>query len=303
MLNKISETCKFVKDNSKYVIINYENVDKFLDDFKEPKFWLMSNPFNILDLNIEDLINFLLIYHTIGDYCFWGNPKWEVETDEGTLDGSFAIMYVVIKWFKEHKSFNVSKKEFKEILKGNERIPLLNERYEELVAMNKFLSDKSFYKMIQGLTKDEDLFNFLVTNLDYFKDERDYKGRKIYFYKRAQLLTSDILHMRKLREKIKVDYTNLVGCADYKIPQVMNSLGMLEYSDTLSDRLEKMEELEVNSEEEIEIRANSLVVIDYIYESLNKEVARMDINDYIWLLGQDKKKITKKYHRTKTVNY
>lgn len=303
MLDKISQTVKFVQENSKYVKINYLVVDKFLDSFKEPKFWLMSNPFNILDLDIEELVNFLLIYHTIGDYCFWGEPKWKIETDEGILDGSFAIMYIVLKWFKEHKSFDVLKFEFKDILKGNVEIPLIEERYEELVMMNEFLKGKSFYKMVQDLTKDEDLFNFLITNLPYFKDEREYKGREVYFYKRAQLLTSDILHVRSIIERIEVDYTNLVGCADYKIPQVMHSLGMLEYDKSLEERLENLVEIPFNSEEEVEIRANSLMVVDYIYKRLNKKIARMDINDLLWILGQDKAKINKKYHRTKTVNY
>ena len=54
---------------------------------------------------------------------------------------------------------------------------------------------------------------------------------------------------------------------------------------------------------EVEIRANDIVVIDYIYEKLNGEVCRMDINDYIWLLGQDKRVVNKNYHRTKTIHY
>ena len=54
-------------------------------------------------------------------------------------------------------------------------------------------------------------------------------------YKLAQLLTSDILHIRELKENIKVDYSHLVGCADYKIPQVMRGLGILEYNRKLAD--------------------------------------------------------------------
>ena len=32
-------------------------------------------------------------------------------------------------------------------------------------------------------------------------------------------VTSDILHIREKKEKIKVDCSHLVGCSDYKIPQ------------------------------------------------------------------------------------
>jgi len=78
---------------------------------------------------------------------------------------------------------------------------------------------------------------------------------------------------------------------------------MLEYEYDLEYKLARKEELQEDSIEEIEIRANDLVVIDYIYEKLNREVCRMDINDYIWLLGQDKSKINKNYHRTRTIRY
>ena len=55
--------------------------------------------------------------------------------------------------------------------------------------------------------------------------------------------------------------------------------------------------------EEVEIRANTLKVIDYIYETLDRKYSRMDINDFIWLLGQDKSKMIKPYHRTLTKHY
>ena len=42
----------------------------------------------------------------------------------------------------------------------------------------------------------------------------------------------------KIREKIegiKVDYSNLIGCADYKIPQTLRALGIVEYNEELSN--------------------------------------------------------------------
>lgn len=303
MLEKIIDSCKFVSENSKDVKINYEVVDDFLKEIKEPSFWLASNPFGILEMNIEDIVNFLLVLHTIGDYCFWGEPKWEIKADDKVLDGTFAIMYVIIQWFKKHKSFKMSFEEFKDLLKGNVEIPLLKERYEELQVMNNFLGNRTFYNMIKDIRDDKRLFNLIIDNLPYFKDERVYKNKTIYFYKRAQLLTSDILHVRALVENVDVHYNNLVGCADYKIPQIMNSLGMIQYSELLNEKIANKEEVEEGSSLEIEIRANSLVVIDYIYRKANKRFERMDINDILWLKSQDKKKINKNYHMTKTVNY
>lgn len=53
----------------------------------------------------------------------------------------------------------------------------------------------------------------------------------------------------------------------------------------------------------VEIRASMLVVINYIWERVNRIIDRIDINDFIWSLGQDKTKDYKPYHRTRTTSY
>ncbi len=306
-INKLNSSYNYVCEHSKSVRINYNKIDEMIEQINKSKvnYWLDSNPYNIMDMSTSDIINFLLIHHTIGDYCFWGEPKWEIETDIGKMDGSFAIMYLVLNRFKLNKNFEMSFDEFKELLKGNVEIPLIEDRYQNLVKMNEFIQsiDKTFYDLIKEYTIDSDLFEYIVNHFDYFKDISNYEGKSILFYKRAQLLTSDILHVREKKENIKVDYSHLIGCADYKIPQVMRCYGMLEYSDSLINKIDNKIEIEEDSLEEIEIRANALKVINYIYEKLNHKYSRMDINDFIWLLGQDKSKMTKPYHRTLTNHY
>ena len=307
LINKLNSSYRYVVDNSKYVKINYSKVNEMIKKINESKvtYWLDTNPFGILDMNIEEIINFLLIYHTIGDYCFWGDPKWEIDTSNGKLDGSYAIMYLIINRFKNNNDFNMNFDEFKILLKGNVEIPLLNDRYANLVQMNEILKncDKNFSEIVSDMHNDTELFEFIVSHFPYFKDEAEYNNHIIYFYKRAQLLTSDLLHIMESKYGIKTDYSNLIGCADYKIPQVMRCYGMLEYVPSLEEKIDKKQELPENSLEEIEIRANDLEVINYIYEKTGKKYTRMDINDFIWLLGQDKTKMTKNYHRTLTKHY
>ena len=305
ILNKIKESIYYVKDNAEYVKINYDALDEIIKNInlENNTHWLISNPFGILNMSIVDIMNYLLILHTIGDYCFWGDNKWSIETSDGVLDGTYAIMYLILKRMQSKKSFNMTKIEFEEFLKGNNEIPLLDNRYKNLCLMNEYLKGRNFYDLIKDKTKDTELLTYLTQNLPYLEDVSIYKGQNIYFYKRAQLMVSDILHIREYIEKVNVDYSNLMGCADYKIPQVLNNLGVLQYSEDLDDKIIERQEVKEDSEEEIEIRACDLVVIDYIYQKLNGKIARMDINDYLWLLGQDKKKITKPYHRTLTSHY
>ena len=307
LIDRLNNSYIPVCDNSKNVKINYSKLDKMIDQIRNSSvaYWLDSNPYGLMDMDIKSIINFLFVYHAIGDYCFWGDPKWEIQTDLGVMDGSYAIMYLILNRFKENNDFEMSFDEFKKLLKGNVEIPLLEDRYNNLVEMNAFIqkSGKSFYNLIKNLNVDSNLFEFIVSNLNYFKDVSIYDGKEVLFYKRAQLLTSDILHVREKKEKAAVDYSHLIGCADYKIPQVMRCYGMLEFSDSLSNKVDNKVEIEDGSIEEIEIRANTLKVIDYIYKKLDKKYSRMDINDFIWLLGQDKSKMTKPYHRILTKHY
>ena len=50
-----------------------------------------------------------------------------------------------------------------------------------------------------------------------------------------------------------------------------------EYDTKLLSLLETKTEIEENSEYEVEIRASMLVVINYIYEQINKSIDRIDI--------------------------
>ena len=99
ILDKIKESIYYVKDNAHFVEINYEVLDEIIKNInlENNTHWLISNPFGILNMDIKDIMNYLLILHTIGDYCFWGDNKWSVETSDVVPDGTYAIMYLILK--------------------------------------------------------------------------------------------------------------------------------------------------------------------------------------------------------------
>lgn len=309
MLNKIKNTCKYVVGNSIYVKINYSKLDNFINniDSSNLKNWILYNPYNILELDIETIINFLLIFESI-DYSFWGQPKWKINTNEGKKDGSEALLYIMLKYVKERKSTDFSEmtlEEFKQLLKGNIEIPLLKERYKTIHDISKIVNEKmngSFYKYIKDINIDTQLFNTIISNFEAFKDERTYNGKTISFYKLAQLLTSDILHIKEELEGISVDYSNLIGCADYKIPQTLRALGILEYNEELSNIIDEKKQIEISSKYEVEIRASQLVVIVYIASKLDNAKS-IDINDYLFTYSKKVKDIAKPYHLCRNVNY
>lgn len=310
MIENIIQSCKYVSGNSKHVSINEEKLNQFVKGIDNIKMehWLSSSPFGLLELPVETIINFLLIYESI-DFSFWGSPKWSIETTSGKLDGSIALLYALLNYVKKEKTTdfsNISKEKFSNILKGTPEIPLLEERFKIIKEVSTIVNKKmqgNFYQYIKHITSDKELFEIIINSFPNFKDERTYNNKIIYFYKLAQLLTSDILHIREEKEQIKVDYTHLVGCADYKIPQVLRGLGILNYSDELLKIVDNQIEIPVNSVYEVEIRANMITVIDMINKKLDYKYSRMDINDYLFMQKKNKNLTLKPYHLTRNTNY
>ena len=83
----------------------------------------------------------------------------------------------------------------------------------------------------------------------------------------------------------------------------MRSLGILEYDDELASFVDTKTEIEENSRYEVEIRSSMIVVIHWIWKTLDKRMARIHINDFFWSKGQDQVQTCLPYHLTRTTSY
>jgi hypothetical protein len=98
----------------------------------------------------------------------------------------------------------------------------------------------------------------------------------------------------------------LTAFADYKLPQVLRHVGALIYSQGLAGKVDLMMPLEPGSEEEIEIRANTVWAVELICQEIKRlgnEVRASEIDWLLWNLGQDDEFRAKPYHRTVTTFY
>jgi len=98
----------------------------------------------------------------------------------------------------------------------------------------------------------------------------------------------------------------LTAFADYKIPQILRNMGIIEYTKELAERIDNYELIEKGSEEEIEIRAATIWATELIKQELQKKdrfITASHVDSMLWNRSQTKTKGEKPYHRTLTIAY
>jgi hypothetical protein len=318
-MKKVLESIQIVTKKSKSVQINKASVSDFAKDFehKDITHWLSEAPFDFETLNDREKLEFLLVFNSIS-FRYWGNPKWTVEYKGEEYDGSWAMIICVKRAIEEGKPILdsqyrslLSKEDFQDILRGNIEIPLLNERLKITKEVAGILNEKfdgDFENLINKSNGDAlELLELIVSNFPSFNDTSVYMETEVSFHKRAQLLVADIYNI--FGGKNYGDLKNiekLTACADYKLPQILRESNILKYSDKLAEQIDRKETLLKDSEEEIEIRANTILAVELMKEKLKelgKNFKSTEINDHIWLLSQNKDYSSKPYHLTDTTAY
>lgn len=145
----------------------------------------------------------------------------------------------------------------------------------------------------------------LAEEFHTFADVRIYKptGTLVKFYKKAQLLLA-CLHSNPAFKFKLADIENLTVFADYKLPQALRNLGILEYSKDLAYKVDNKILIPEGSDEEVEIRAYTIYASNILCNEVNKhrkdKVTPNMMDEYLWLEG---KKSKRPRHFTRTIYY
>jgi len=307
-MDSLASKAKSISERSKEVRIDPSGIELFCRSFdpSKMKHWLSQSPFSIKNLQREEKIAYLSVFNSIS-FCYWGEPKWTIQYKGKSYDGSWAMHASIGKAIESGKPIlnpeylsEIPKKDLQDILSGNTDIPLFDERLNNIREIGSVIIKKyagRFINLIEESRNDAKiLFKILIEQFPSFKDIGYYDNEPIGFYKRAQLLVSDISQDEKLR-----NIRTLTACADYKLPQVLRRYGILRYSPNLAEVIDNKIEIPHGDSREIEIRANTLHAIELIKEKIG--ASSSEINDYVWLEGQIKLPTDKPYHRTRTTAY
>jgi hypothetical protein len=97
----------------------------------------------------------------------------------------------------------------------------------------------------------------------------------------------------------------LTAFADYKLPQLLRNVGILRYAVPLAEKIDNQVPLAAGSEEEVEIRGNTVWAVELMGQELDALGLRLpsyQIDWMLWYASQDSKHM-KPYHRTRTIYY
>lgn len=268
----------------------------------------------------ERTVAYLLVLDSL-NFCFWapeGKKKWEVDYEGEVLSGYYALAAALKRAFQagvplDDASYlaRLSTRELGEILTGRGELQLLDRRREILNELGRVLLERyegRAARLVEAAGgKAVTLARLLARELSSFRDEAEYKERRIRFYKRAQIFAADLwLAFAGKGWGAFEDIGELTAFADYKLPQVLRELGLLRYDSGLAARIDRLEPLPAGSPEEVEIRANTIWAIELLREELSRsgcDLMAIEIDWLLWEMGQREEFKRKPHHRTVTIFY
>lgn len=133
----------------------------------------------------------------------------------------------------------------KHILRGDDKemgVPLLSMRVKCLHEVGNVLLKKyngTFQTCVTAANKSAlSLIKIIVEDFPCFQDDSMFKNKKVTFYKRAQILVSDLWSCFQGKSWGEFhDIEKLTMFADYRVPQALVHFGVLQYDQKLFDKL------------------------------------------------------------------
>jgi len=166
----------------------------------------------------------------------------------------------------------------------------------------------SFHSLVEEADCSAERLVRLLCAMPYFNDVEPYHGGDIPFYKRAQLMASDLaLAFEGVGPGRFHDLDRLTIFADNLVPHVLRIDRVLSYQDELAARIDRGELIEAGSPEEVEIRACALHAVSLLAVELRSTghlINDRDLDYLLWNRGQGRAyKAIRPRHRTRTVYY
>jgi hypothetical protein len=263
-------------------------------------------------------------YWTVLDtvnFCFWpppGERRWGIPLGDSFLCGYVGMASALKRAMENGVPLasaqylaDMNTAEFARILRGTGSLQLMEERAAALRELGMLLLEQyegKANRMIEEASGSAvALARNLAQKLTSFRDKTVYRGRTVWFLKRAQILAADLYGAFEARAwGAFTDIDQITAFADYKLPQVLRQLGALRYGPVLASLVDAMKPVPAGSEMEVEVRSATIAAIERLREILRqkgKTFLSPELDWMVWSMGQSDKYRKKPYHRTLTIFY
>ncbi len=272
---------------------------------------------HLVDASAEAVAGWTLLLSAL-NFSFWQDePRWRV----AGADGYMALAHALRRGFDAGVPLAVASPEtwtrwsvadLAAVLQGDPGgpsvPPLLAERHAVAAELGGWIVSSHGGSALAALSAAASAAEFaqtLASTLRGFRDVAEYRGRRVPFLKRAQIAAHDCGAAlgsrcpRGLRDR-----SGLTAFADYKLPQVLRAAGALVYAPSLAARVDARAELTPGCEEEVEIRALTVVAVDHLVTALRAAGRSIDapaVDGLLWWRGQGLQ--AQPYHRVRSIWY
>ncbi len=249
-------------------------------------------------------LNHLALFSSLS-FCFWDSYDWHFEVKNNKIWGSYALFYALgraidngLPMYSAEFLIDLSLKQFQDIMLGkNDTLPShLEERYSISKKFAEELLMTSDGKIL-GILKDSK-FNasrfhqLLYDSFSIFKDEIMLYGKKIYFCKKSlEVITLAVEQFQGEGVGNISGMELFIGSSDYKIPQILNTLGLIEYNQSLENRIREGYIFNEDDIEVQEIRAMTIFAIRQL-STISENLIDANISNRLWNLSQKESFVT-----------
>lgn len=152
----------------------------------------------------------------------------------------------------------------------------------------------------------------LADRFPCFRDEHTFEKRKVRILKRAQILVADLWAAFEGEGYGEFnDMSKITIFADYRIPQILRSLGCLIYCPPLESRIRRLDPLESGHSWEIQLRGCSIWSVELLRREILREHPEAKINAslidfFLYDLMKEKERDGDEeipHHRTRSIWY
>lgn len=266
--------------------------------------------------------NWLLALDAV-NFSFWSQDpdlRWEVEYKGETLDGYWALAACLTRAVEEGRRIwdagfltNLYPGDATHIFRGakvSNMPPMLFDRLNNLREVGRVLQQDYQGQFMHVIERAKGnvvhLVALLARDFPSFNDVAEHDGEEVYFYKRAQLLVSDL--WGAFGGKGHGAFGNLevlTAFADYKLPQLLRHHGVLAYEPELATTIEARAIIPQGSAEEVEIRAATVQACELLRDLLAERGLVIHAFQVDWLLWQQSQgmAMAHPYHLTRSIYY